>query len=136
MFGRGMVSVAALRLVDFWRPCFLGLAPQANNLPPLRGSCRKIEEGPLAGQSMADRPVSRRHHSAAWIVGDRDERRRHHSAAWVVGDRDERRRHRSAALFARDRDERRRRDRYLAWGVSPRYEETKLRMSPRGATDE
>jgi hypothetical protein len=43
--------------------------------------------------------------------------------------RTERRREFSARLgvFAA---ERRRRDRYLAWGVSPRYEEIKQRLSP------
>ena len=111
------MSVAASRLVNIVTPVFLGLTPQANCLSSLRDlaifvRCRFPG---LAPQAMGIPPLR------SSITGNGPGLPRANGETrlfdFVI------------------RDQRRRRDRYLAWGVSPRTQEDNQSKSPEGATD-
>jgi hypothetical protein len=82
----------------------LGLTPQANHLPPLRGSNRATED--LNASSMNGWPFCELGGVFGWRQRGSSEGRE----MWAL--------------------ERRRRDRYIAWGASPRKGRIKQQMSP------
>jgi len=150
-----MLSVAASRLVCFIVPVFLGLTPQAMNIPPLRGSGRPTHFAaasrghptrmgairkrvpPLRGSARSPHADGGDHNMAPLHGfggslqedgGEPGHGHRHFADSQA---------HPTMMPVPRlveimIRGQRRRRGRYLAWGVSPRKPRTQLRPAPKG----
>ncbi len=126
-----IMSVAASRLVYIFVPVFLGLTPQAMNMPPLRGFTRPPHED-------GGDPESCRCFAAglfSFVAGRRAWRPRLHISPLRGSGRSKVNRSAEAkSTWCRIviEDERRRRDRFIAWGVSPRNGNRRKRQALEG----